>query len=210
VKPARYVANFDSEAAMLRALGNYLHGEDFPMTGSMPRRVEPLVKALVTVVNALPGRLREEVYTWSGRSEAVPPKKLGQVRAEDVSRWVVNHYPRRHYPAAVIGSSNGALVHLCCALGIPWLPQTFLVPVRRSGLHPDEPAEEMEWGREPAHDQRWNPYVRELPGSGPAEVPQGFRDVRPLPHGPEEVAHALSCAWIARPLPARRVPRLDG
>ena len=150
MKPAKYVANFDSEAAMLRALGNYLRGEDFPMLGSMPRSVEPLMKALVAVVNGLPRRVREEVYTWSGRSEAVPPKRLEQVRAEDVSRWVVSHYPRRRYPAAVIGSSNGALVHLYCALGIPWLPQTFLVPVRRSGVHPDEPVEELQWGREPA------------------------------------------------------------
>jgi hypothetical protein len=150
LKPAKYVANFDSEAAMLRALGNYLRGEDFPMIGTMPRSVEPLMKALVALVNVLPGRVREEVYTWSGRSEAVPSKKLDQVRAEDVSRWVVSHYPRRRYPAAVIGSSNGALVHLYCALGIPWLPQTFLVPVRRSGVHPDEPVDELQWGREPA------------------------------------------------------------
>ena len=150
MKPAQYIANFDSEAAMLRALGNYLHSEDFPMTGAVSPSIEPLMKPLVAAVNALPRRVREEVYTWSGRSEAVPPKKLGQVRAEDVSRWVVSHYPRRRYPATVIGSSNGALVHLCAALGIPWLPQTFLVPVRRSGVHPDEPAEELEWGREPA------------------------------------------------------------
>lgn len=150
MKPSSYVANFDSEAAMLRALGNYLRGEDFPMTGSMPRSVEPLMKVLVAAVNALPARAREEIYTWSGRSEAIPPKKLEQVRAENISRWVVSHYPRSRYPAAVIGSSNGALVHLCCALGIPWLPQTFLIPVRRSGVHPDEPAEELRWGREPA------------------------------------------------------------
>src|SRR5215211_1837089 len=135
---------------MLHALGRYLNGKDFPMTGAMSPSIEPLMKPLVAAVNALPRRVREEVYTWSGRSEAVPPKALDQVRAEDVSRWVVSHYPRRRYPAAVIGSSNGALVHLCAALGIPWLPQTFLVPVRRSGVHPDEPAEELEWGREPA------------------------------------------------------------
>ncbi len=149
MKPARYVANFDSEAAMLRALGNYLRGEDFPITGSMPRSVEPLMKALVAVVNALPRRMREEVYTWSGRSETVPPKKLDRVRAEDVSRWVVSHYPQRRYPAAIIGSSNGALIHLCAALGIPWLPQTFLIPVRHSGLHPGEPERDLEWGVKP-------------------------------------------------------------
>src|SRR5215204_1030407 len=135
---------------MLRALGNYLRGEDFPMIGSMPRSVEPLMKALVAVVNVVPRRVREEVYTWSGRSEAVPPKKLDQVRAEDVSRWVVSHYPQRRYPAVAIGSSNGALVHLYCALGIPWLPQTFLIPVRRDGVHPDEPRDDLEWGEEHA------------------------------------------------------------
>ena len=149
MKPARYIANFDSEAAMLRALGNYLHGEDFPMTGAVSPSIEPLMKPLVAAVNALPRRVREEVYTWSGRSEALPPKKLDQVRAEDVSEWAVSHYPRRHYPAAVTGSSNGALVHLYCALGIPWLPQTFLIPVRRD-MHPDEPERELEWGKEPA------------------------------------------------------------
>jgi hypothetical protein len=51
-----------------------------------------------------------------------------------------------------IGSSNGALVHLWAALGIPWLPQTMLIPVRRSGVPPDEPRQELEWGRGPA---RW-------------------------------------------------------
>jgi hypothetical protein len=59
-------------------------------------------------------------------------------------------YPEREYPAIVVGSASGALVHLCCALGNPFLPQTFLIPVARSGIHPDEPLEDMEWGREPA------------------------------------------------------------
>jgi Domain of unknown function (DUF5110) len=27
---------------------------------------------------------------------------------------------RRRYPAVAIGSSNGAMIHLCAALGIPW------------------------------------------------------------------------------------------
>lgn len=50
----------------------------------------------------------------------------------------------------MVGSSNGALIHLCAALGIPWLPQTFLVTARRSDVKPDEPAKDLEWGREPA------------------------------------------------------------
>src|SRR5262249_61322284 len=42
------------------------------------------------------------------------------------------------------------LVHLWRALGVPWLPQTFLVPVARSGIPPDEPEEEMRWADAPA------------------------------------------------------------
>lgn len=32
-----------------------------------------------------------------------------------------------------------------------WLPQTFLIPVARSGIHPDDPKADAEWAREPAH-----------------------------------------------------------
>jgi len=146
---------------MLRAVGGYLRGRDFPMTGSLPPALEPVAKPLAMALNALPANFREAVYTWSGRSEATPAEKTDQVRAEDMSGWVVDRYPRGPYPAVVIGSSNGALVHLCAALGIPWLPQTLLIPVRRSGVHPDEPEQELEWGREPARKLlAANPDVR--------------------------------------------------
>lgn len=150
MRPSSYVANFDSATAMLRTLAECLHGRDAPMMGALPRSLEPVMRPLAATVNALPGSVRRGVYIWSGRNEAIPPEKLGQVRAEEVSRWMAGRYPRRRYPAAVIGSSNGALVHLCAALNIPWLPQTFLIPVRRSGVHPDEPEQELEWGRDPA------------------------------------------------------------
>ncbi len=64
-------------------------------------------------------------------------------------QWVVDHYPRQRYSAVIIGSSNGAAVHLAAALGVPWLPQT-LLPVRQHGIHPDEPTQDMAAGREPA------------------------------------------------------------
>jgi hypothetical protein len=59
---------------------------------------------------------------------------------------VVESYPKRSCPAVAIGSSSGALVHLCAALGIPWLPQTFLVPVRQTKIAPDDPRGSMEAG----------------------------------------------------------------
>jgi hypothetical protein len=61
----------------------------------------------------------------------------------------VEQYPRRQYPAVAIGSSGGALVHLCAALGIPWLPQTFLIPVR-AHFSPDEPRDALRFGEEKA------------------------------------------------------------
>jgi hypothetical protein len=127
------------------ALARYLHGKDFPAVG-LSRLLQPVALA----ANALPRRARENVYAWSGWSEALPPEKLGQVRAEEVARGMVGAYPQRRFPAVAIGSSSGALVHLCAALGIPWLPQTFLIPVRQSGVHPDDPQKSLEAGIAPA------------------------------------------------------------
>lgn len=56
---------------------------------------------------------------------------------------MVRRYPRRHYPVVFVGSSNGAVVHLAAALGVPWLPQTLLLAVRTGGLDPDNPAADM-------------------------------------------------------------------
>lgn len=144
------IANFDSATAMLRSLAHYLRGEDFANLGLWPKSFEPALQVIGAGINALPRRLREQVYIWSGWGEAIPPRRLGAVRAERIAAWIVGEYPQRRYPAAMIGSSNGALVHLCAALGIPWLPQTFLIPVRRSGIHPDEPKQDMDWAKEPA------------------------------------------------------------
>src|SRR4030095_810617 len=103
------------------------------------------MKLAAAAVNHLPTALQEQVYIWSGWLEATPSRKLAAVSGEEVARWMTDLYPRRQYPAVAVGSSNGAAVHLWSALGIPWLPQTFLVPVARSGIAPDEPREEMRW-----------------------------------------------------------------
>lgn len=137
-----YIADFDSASVMMRALGRFLSGKHFPGLGLQPRAMAPLIG----MVNRLPVPLRDGFYTWMGWLEAIPPKRLQEVDAEELARWTVGEYPRRRYPGAMIGSSNGANVHLCAALGIPWLPQTYLIPVRRA-LAPDEPRLDMEWGR---------------------------------------------------------------
>jgi hypothetical protein len=148
LKPTSYIADFDSAAAMLRALANYLHGQDFPLLGALPRWAAPEMKVIATLVNRMPKRMKEQVYIWSGWSEAIAARKLHNAKTDRIADWVVSLYPKRRYPAVAVGSSNGALTHLWVALGIPWLPQTFLIPVARSGPHPDEPMEDVKWAEE--------------------------------------------------------------
>jgi hypothetical protein len=155
-----YLADFDSASAMLVALARYLHGRDFPLLGTLPRWMTPALKVLAGAVNRLPDWGKEQVYIWSGWFEAIGQSRLPQVHGDALAQWVVSLYPERPYPAVAIGSSNGAAVHLWSALGVPWLPQTFLIPVARSGVHPDEPDQELTWSRGPArvvldHNPDW-------------------------------------------------------
>jgi hypothetical protein len=128
-----FIANFDSSSGMVQALGRFLHGKDFSGVGILPPYELP-----ARVLNALPIWLREQLYIAGGWIETVEPDDLATFRAEIVNEWVVNQYPDRSYPAAMIGSSNGAMIHLCAALGIPWLPQTVLIPIHHDRVHPDE------------------------------------------------------------------------
>jgi hypothetical protein len=143
MRPQRAVASFDSATGMLRALSRFLHGRDVPALGSAPSVAEPALAAAFGSANRLPGAAKERLYAWSGWSEALPQRRVPSIRSEDIAAWVVGHYPRRRYPAVLIGSANGAAIHLAAALGVPWLPQTVLLPVRQHGVDPDEPAADM-------------------------------------------------------------------
>ena len=145
-----YIADFDSAMGMLRALSRHLDGQDYPLLGTLPRWSGLPMRAVGTLVNHLPRWIQEQVYIWSGWCEAISVNKLKTVDAEQVAEWIVSLYPKRKYPAVAIGSANGAAIHLWAAMGIPWLPQTFLVPVARSGVHPDEPQQDLAWGHSPA------------------------------------------------------------
>jgi hypothetical protein len=111
--------------------------------------VTPLVERVLPAVNLLPVRLREQVYRIASGSEAAPPGELHAVSAELVARWMVGRYPRREYPAAIVGSSSGALTHLAVALGVPFLPQTFLLPVAQPQVAPDDPRDDLAAGAGP-------------------------------------------------------------
>jgi hypothetical protein len=142
VKPQRAIASFDSASAMLRLLSRYLHGRSSAALGLGPvARVAGSIA--LPWVNRLPAAAREQVYARSGQLEALRQRRLGDVDLADVAAWAAGHYPRRSYPAVMIGSSSGAAIHLAALAGVPWLPQTVLVPVRHGGLPPDEPRAAM-------------------------------------------------------------------
>jgi hypothetical protein len=137
--------NFDSTTVFVRAAASYLRGEQFPRLGMIHPKLTPLAKR----VNGLSRETRAKIYTTGGANEGIDPDDLGEIDVERFREWVVDQYPERGYPAVIIGSSNGAAVHLAALLGVPFLPQTFLLPIRRS-MGADEIREDIEWGAEHA------------------------------------------------------------
>jgi hypothetical protein len=137
VRAERAVASFDSASTFHRVLAQHLHGKGSPALGLGP--AARAVSRLLPVVNHLPRPVRESLYVWSGWSEAIRPRQAGAVDTDAIAEWACSHYPRGQYPAVLIGSSSGAVAHLAALAGIPWLPQTFLVPVRHRRLDPDDP-----------------------------------------------------------------------
>jgi hypothetical protein len=130
------IAGFDSASAMVVALARFLHGKDTPPLG------KPAMRALRPVAAAatrLPVRLRESIYSGFSGAEGRPEPDIARLDLEAVAAGIAGVYPRRRYPAVAIGSSGGALTHLCAALGVPWLPQTVLLPVRQRHVSPDDP-----------------------------------------------------------------------
>jgi hypothetical protein len=143
VSAGRAVAGFDSASAMVRVLGAALHGRTAPLLAQGPPVLEPPVDWIARQAERLPERILQGIYRRSGWLDAMPARRLEQVRAEQLAAWVTSHYPRRRYPVVFVGSANGALTHLAAALGAPWLPQTLLLAVRTGGLDPDDPAADM-------------------------------------------------------------------
>jgi hypothetical protein len=139
------IAKFDSASAMVRALALFLAGKDFPGLGQ-----SRFMQAVVPYADLLPRRLREDLFARLGATEGVAPETIGSVDADAIAAWMADLYPQRRYPAVMVGSSSGALIHLGAALGVPWLPQTFLTLVRERDVHPDDAVGAMDAGRKSA------------------------------------------------------------
>ncbi|MBQ0892662.1 hypothetical protein KBX37_06005 [Micromonospora sp. U56] len=136
MKLPRQVAGFDSASAMVVALSRFLHGRDTPPLG------KPALRALrpaAALAAHLPTGTREWIYSVFSGVEGRPESEIAALDIDAVAASIAGLYPQRRYPVVVIGSSNGALTHLCAALGVPWLPQTLLLPVRQRRVSPDDP-----------------------------------------------------------------------
>jgi hypothetical protein len=118
--------------------------------GILPPALSRAALPVLAGLNRLPSDARQWLYARSGVLETVPERAVGRIRAEAMAGWIADRYPRRSYPAAAIGSASGALVHLCAAIGMPFLPQSCLVPVRQHGRQVDDADEEIRRGRDPA------------------------------------------------------------
>lgn len=119
-----------------------LNGREFRRLGQ-PKWLELLARA----TNALPPPVSRGAFAAGGIFDAIRASDLGRVRSRDLGEWVSAAYPRGPYPMVFIGSSSGALVNLCAALRVPWLPQSVLVPVRHLHGRADAPLESCEFGR---------------------------------------------------------------
>jgi hypothetical protein len=138
--PERVVASFDSASVLHAATVAALHGQTFSHLGN-----GALAGALARAGGRLPWPLLRHVYTRLGASEGVAARRLGDVDMAAVAQAFADDYPRRRYPAVMVGSSNGALAHLAAAMQVPWLPDTTLLPVARTG-DPQRPSDALRFG----------------------------------------------------------------
>lgn len=130
------VARFDSATAMLVALARCLHGRATPPLGRLGAH---LLRPAAAVARRLPVGTRQAIYAAASGNEGQPADQIAGANVEELLEPLLAAYPRREYPVVAVGSSSGALMHLCAALGAPWLPQTLLLPVHQRGIPVDEP-----------------------------------------------------------------------
>lgn len=141
-----YIASLDSATQLLQALANFLHGKDVVSKSIIPKQLlQPFLLPFLYSLNTFPDDIRAQLLSNLGKIEAISPPELANVRAEQVAHHEINKYPKKQYQAIALGSSNGALTHIAAALHIPYLPQTYLILVKRK-INPDYLTEDFTWG----------------------------------------------------------------
>lgn len=136
-----FLSRFDSATSVAGSLSSFLHGKPFEGVGAIPTN-----ELYATFINSIPSSWQEKLYTYGGVSDSASYKDVHRLNAGEIDKWIYNIFPKKKYPAIAVGSCNGAMVNLCAAMGIPYLPQTFLVPIYKGKKLPkDEPKKTIEW-----------------------------------------------------------------
>lgn len=129
-----YVGQFDSASTLVRVIAATLDGQGSVGLG-LPERFRLAARASAMV----PKALRVRAYSFGALHEAVAPAELGSDAESAVAEWFVSQYSGiTRSPALFIGSSNGALADLAAGMGAPWLPQTFLLLMRKPTTDVDD------------------------------------------------------------------------
>jgi hypothetical protein len=139
--PKKVVASFDSASVLHAATVAALNGQPFRNLGSSSS-----AGLAVRAAGQLPWAMLRGIYSRIGASEGINPRRLGDVDLSAVAAAFAERYPKRRYPAVLLGSSNGSLTHLAAAMQVPWLPGTVLVPVAYVG-DTDRPDQALDFGR---------------------------------------------------------------
>ncbi|MCP2260662.1 Acireductone dioxygenase (methionine salvage), cupin superfamily [Streptoalloteichus tenebrarius] len=135
---ARCLTDFDSSVSGVRAVSRALRGREFGALGLLPSS-----RLLADALAGLPEPVRLRLFVATGWQQGAPERLVRRLRAADLDEWVTSQYGAGPYPAMLVGAASGAAVHLCAALGAPFLPQTLLVGVRQSSVDIDEPRSAM-------------------------------------------------------------------
>ncbi len=154
-KAPGFLSRFDSSTDMASGLSSFHKGEIF-------KKVSIGGSLYSWMINSIPATWRKKLYTYGGKYDATSYKNISQIDAEQISKWIYHSYPEKRYQAIAIGSSNGALSHLYSALNIPWLPQTFLIPINKEQEHQvDKPEDTINWSESAGsvflkHNPEWH------------------------------------------------------
>lgn len=90
------------------------------------------------LVKFLPENLRIAAIEWGiAQSLGRSPAGIGGLKPDSLPRWCAAQYPRRRWPAIVVGSPNGAVAHLAALLNAPFLTTSFLLGFRHR-IRPDD------------------------------------------------------------------------
>jgi hypothetical protein len=105
-------------------------------------RSDPAMAFLASTSAALAGEHPRRVHAPKRRRAG----QLPEPSAEALGAYVVSTYPQRSYPTLVLGPVSGAVAHLATALGAPWLPQTFRLPVQPPRRCAGDLTRGVDWG----------------------------------------------------------------